>query len=734
MSHYADILNAIDPAALAYDEWLAVGMAIHHEGGTAQDWDAWSQRDTSRYRAGECARKWAGFNGSGVTAGTLVEYAKRQGSYRQPEGRAYAWDETITDPREDLRVVDPHWVEDVDLDEPNGDWDGVAEAIRYLTAVFESSEYVGYVTESWKKEGSDKYLPKKGSYTRTAGELIEALSACKGDIGAALGDYEPECGAWIRFNPLDGQGVKDSNVTAWRYALVESDTLDVERQAAIYQELELPVAVLVHSGGKSLHAIVRIGAPSMEEYRTRVNFLHEVCQKNGFAIDSANRNPSRLSRLPGVLRNGRKQYIVGTNQGKASWEEWQEWIEEVNDSLPDFESLSSVFDDLPPLAPALIDGVLREGHKMLLAGPSKAGKSYLLLQLVIAIAEGRQWMGWQCSQGRVLYINLELDRASCLHRLKALYGAFDIQPANVANIDLWNLRGQAVPMDALAPKLIRRALKKGYKAIIIDPIYKVITGDENAADKMAFFCNQFDRLCTELGAAVIYCHHHSKGAQGAKNSRDRSSGSGVFARDPDVLLDLIELSISEDLRQQVINRDLCTMLGAALDAVEPNWRTTVSQDDELVASKLAHEARGLLGPGSDIGEEINAVEASRARQSAWRLDGTLREFAPFDARNLWFRHPLHVMDVEGQLTDAKADGEEPPWAGRGKSKEQSKNDAKKDRMAALETAVSAANFDGIPTIQGVAEYLGSTPETVRRHVKEHPLYEVKNNQIQRIEK
>ncbi len=93
-------------------------------------------------------------------------------------------------------------------------------------------------------------------------------------------------------------------------------------------------------------------------------------------------------------------------------------------------------------------------------------------------------------------------------------------------------------MDKLAPKLIRRAHKKNYTAIIIDPIYKVITGDENSADQMAHFCNQFDRVCTDLGSAVIYCHHHSKGYQGSKRSMDRASGSGVFARDPDALIDL----------------------------------------------------------------------------------------------------------------------------------------------------------------------------------------------------
>ena len=130
--------------------------------------------------------------------------------------------------------------------------------------------------------------------------------------------------------------------------------------------------------------------------------------------------------------------------------------------------------------------------------------------------------------GRVLYVNLELDRASCLHRIRDLYAALDWAPTNISSIDLWNLRGKAVPMDTLAPKLIRRAMKRGYVAIIIDPIYKVITGDENAADKMAFFCNQFDRVCAELRGGRHLLSPSQQGRPGPEVERDRSSGSGYL--------------------------------------------------------------------------------------------------------------------------------------------------------------------------------------------------------------
>ena len=162
--------------------------------------------------------------------------------------------------------------------------------------------------------------------------------------------------------------------------------MEIEKQNAVIRELELPVACLVHSGGKSLHAVVRVDAADYKEYKNRVDYLYHICEKNGLKIDTQNRNPSRLSRMPGIIRNGRKQFLVDTNIGKASWKEWQEWIEGINDDLPEPEPLVDVWDNLPELSPPLIENVLRQGHKMLVAGPSKAGKSYALIELCCAIA------------------------------------------------------------------------------------------------------------------------------------------------------------------------------------------------------------------------------------------------------------------------------------------------------------------------------------------------------------
>lgn len=739
MKDTLDLLEAlehIDPGALSYQEWVSVGMGLKESGYPVSAWEDWSRRDGKRFHNGECPRKWDSFAGTTaepVTGGTIVKMAMDMGwrPVSSQSGHELSWDDEIN-ARDEQVIVNKAWLESKEIQEPpDHEWRPARDLIHYLSTLFSPEDYVGYVTETFENE-ERKHLPTRGNYDRTAGQLIAALERCGDDIGAVLGDYDPGAGAWIRFNPLDGKGVKNDNVTAFRFALIESDSMDLGEQNAMIRELELPVACLVYSGGKSLHAIVHIDAASYEEYRTRVDYLYTVCEKNGMRVDKQNRNPSRLSRLPGATRSGHKQFLVDTNIGKASWNEWREWIESVSDDLPDPENMADAWDNLPRLAPPLIEGVLRQGHKLLLAGPSKAGKSYALIELCCSIAEGRPWLGFSCAQGRVLYVNLELDRASCLHRFRDVYEALGEQSANLQNIDVWNLRGRSIPMDKLAPKLIRRARKKDYIAIVIDPIYKVITGDENSANQMADFCNQFDKVCTELGCAVIYCHHHSKGSQGSKRSMDRASGSGVFARDPDALLDLIELPVGEDLRRQEINNAVGRTCTAALQAA--GKLDEVSQDD-LCSEKTALAAcKAVLSPQGyrDTLRAAQAAERAAEARTAWRIDGTLREFPKFPPVNLWFDYPVHRADESGVLADIDPEGEALPYQKAQKVREKQTEQQRKSKRQRYTMAIESFRFshdDVYPTVKELFEEIKQSAEAAG---EEYPTEKTVRNSLKSV--
>lgn len=435
--------------------------------------------------------------------------------------------------------------------------------------------------------------------------------------------------------------------------------------------------------------------------------------------------------MPGIIRKGRKQFLVDTNIGKENWQEWYEWIEGVNDDLPEPESMADAWGNLPELSAPLIDGILRQGHKMLIAGPSKAGKSFGLIELTIAIAEGRKWLNWQCAKGKVMYVNLELDRASCLHRFQDVYNALHWKPENLSNIDIWNLRGKSVPMDKLAPKLIRRAAKKNYIAIIIDPIYKVITGDENSADQMANFCNQFDLVCTELGCAVIYCHHHSKGGQGGKKSMDRASGSGVFARDPDALLDLIELELNDNILKQLENHAVCNVCKQYLDA-HFKWQEDLSQDDLCSSYQMINYCENTLDKWQfqTLQKQIKDAKESVRQRTAWRIEGTLREFPKFEPVNLWFDYPVHSIDQTGALSDILPDDAAPPWK-KAFASRKPKEQKSKERKKSIMTAFEACEINEKVTISDLAEYLGVTEKTVRNRLKEHGGFLINDSEVKK---
>ena len=63
-----------------YDDWLAVGMAMHSVGDDAllDDWEQWSAQ-SGKHKPSDCQRKWRSFKKSGITLGTLGDMAKKDG-------------------------------------------------------------------------------------------------------------------------------------------------------------------------------------------------------------------------------------------------------------------------------------------------------------------------------------------------------------------------------------------------------------------------------------------------------------------------------------------------------------------------------------------------------------------------------------------------------------------------------------------------------------------------------
>ena len=555
-----------------YAEWKDIGIAFKAAGGTLDDWLAWCSIDASRYEEKPARRLFESVSEDGpITANSLWKRAWNAG---------WDWHEQYD------KAPKVHRIPKALAFDSQGE-----QAIAQLEAMFEPDEFVNIVTKvSRNKDG--KIVPSGYGKHYRRDELCAAIR--ERGLEAAIGGYDHDAGVWVRVNPTDGRGVGDANITVFRNALVESDDMPLKDQERMFFELNLPMACVTDSGGKSIHAVVRIDADGRNHYKDRVRYLHEECERVGLSIDKANKNPSRLTRLAGVIRDGREQTLMHTEKGAKDFEAWM-LQEKTAQLIYDYGIQPMDMTTPPVLDEVLIEGVMRRGDKMCVAGPSKAYKSFCLIQLALAVACGGRWFGWRCKQGRVLYINCELRSESFRNRVWEVADKMECdRDAIRANMDTWSMRGRTQPLKESASHIVEMANVSKYDLVILDPIYKLYSGDENSAQDVSAFMLAMDELAMKLNASIAYCHHHSKGAKGNINAQDRFSGSGVFARDCDELIDISPLNLKDH----------------------------------------------------DITEWGFAPHAT-----AWRVETVIRDFAPKPPLDVVFEYPLHHVDETGYLSD-----------------------------------------------------------------------------------
>ena len=209
-------------------------------------------------------------------------------------------------------------------------------------------------------------------------------------------------------------------------------------------------------------------------------------------------------------------------------------------TLPSIHGGNVLLADRTLAAPReLVTGLLHGGTKGVLGGSSKAGKTWLLLDLAVSIATGTPFLKWPTIAGRVLFINLEILLVFIKERLQEITARKGL--TDVGNLDFLNLRGQGADFETLLEQITERIKGERYALIILDPLFKLMVGmSENTAGSVGVLCHQIEQLIEKTGAAVVYAHHFTKGNAAKKKAMDRLSGSGVFARDADTIITFTE--------------------------------------------------------------------------------------------------------------------------------------------------------------------------------------------------
>lgn len=691
-----------------YETWKNIGISYKAAGGDLDTFLHWSASDPSNYDEKTARRLFENVAENGkITAGTLYWHAAQNGWRYERDMTA-----TAAQPRKSKQAIPQ--------DKPL-DLAPVEQTIAMLTALFEPGEQVNIqVRARWKEgaeEGSGKWEPADGGTCYERDELVRMLR--EGEIQQLLKGYTKDAGVWVCQNPTNGEGRGKERTVKWRHALIESDELPVEEQIRIMRELDLPITTMTASGGKSVHALVRVDADGANHYDERVLMLHEICNQAGLKVDPNNKDSSRLTRLAGIKRGDARQTLLYTGIGAKNFGSWlmahrtkpttpENPTNEVDILAQAQAEPVRTFAEIAPRVnrdrPELIEGVLFEGGEMIISAPAKGGKSTCMIGAMVEASSGGEWLCHKVEKCPTLLINTENDVDDFGNTI--LDYVEHTGHGDMRNMYVLDLAGKTVPLSMIASDIIAKAKTiEGLRLIIIDPIYPLLGDlDETSNKDMSNFMNLFMQIRKETSAAIIFVHHDSKGAMQYAKAIYRASGAGVFSRHPTTIVNLTQLDVKPEVYKQRLNDEQVRCMDSYLHA--HGYEPWLGDQEARIADDYRRECVRTLEPEEmnkliellDSGKKVavDGVKRDSVKTRVYSSTGLKLEITRRGARNpypsfWWFEYPVFSPDHDGLLGSARDD------TGLTKATRREKAAERHEVINALiQAAVEQCHDDGVP--------------------------------------
>lgn len=391
---------------------------------------------------------------------------------------------------------------------------------QLLLAAFEPGEGIRIALAKNNEEGTGE-IPKDSGIVFSREEWLAKLATVDGNPNKLM--HSPDRnGIFISVNPMKVGGKSDADATAFRHCLLEFDKISLPEQWGLIVQSRIPVTAVLYSGGKSLHAWVKIDAQDRREFDDRVTTLYGHFAD--YKPDIKNRNPSRFSRLPNCERGKARQELLALKMGAESFSEWL--IDQEVDDLGTEFTISKLLEFQADKDPNTVLGErwLCRGGSCLIVGQSGTGKSSLAMQLAILWALERPAFGILPAKPiRSLFIQAENDLGDMAEMFQGVWQGMGLpggdQPEYIRAVnERIAIRKLSTHTGPAFCQAARRLIDKHKPDLVwIDPANAYI-GDDIAKQSVCaqFFRNGLNPIAEATGVIWMIMHHTTKPPKEAK--------------------------------------------------------------------------------------------------------------------------------------------------------------------------------------------------------------------------